>query len=364
VELPEPSGTKARAGVYTNSTRAQRVHRWCFTSFHDAWTTDFGLPWNECPPNVQYVCGQPEMSATRRRHFQGYIQVTAPSTLAEMLQLPLFAGTHLEASGATLPSKAIDYTRKAETAIRGPTGESLWKELGKIEHKHVNDQYKDVVELVRGGGTLIDVLTANPGIALRHHGGIEKISQLFMKPTMRDSMTVNVFVGPTSLGKSHTVYQLEPDWNAVFVKLASSNKFWCGYEQQLAIVLDDFRPERVPIEDMLNWLDRMPMSIEVKGSHRRAMWERVYITTNIPVEEWYKKSDVASRQALMRRITNVVPFRRRVADGTYTNVSEFMALQLAPEPPAAIVSDNRDTSRKDMLLLLAEQLKKLMSECA
>jgi hypothetical protein len=144
---------------------------------------------------------------------------------------------------------------------------------------------------------------------------------------------VYFFYGETGLGKTHAIRFLEPDFcDRVYVKVHGT-RFWDGYEGQEVVLFDDLRPEEYQCQDMLRYLQKFAMSVEVKGSTRPACWTKVYITTNVPIEAWYMGVDRATREAFLGRIPekNRVSFHVKLTtatdDAPFTTVRQLKALQ-------------------------------------
>jgi len=92
------------------------------------------------------------------------------------------------------------------------------------------------------------------------------------------------------------------------------SKFWCGYIGQRNIVIDEFRGG-IDLSHMLRWLDRYPVRVEIKGSSRPLLAEKIWITSNLSPDEWYPESDSESVRALRRRLT-VIHFN----EGFFPNI--------------------------------------------
>lgn len=59
---------------------------------------------------------------------------------------------------------------------------------------------------------------------------------------------------------------------------------------------------------MLRWLDRYPVRVEFKGGSRPLLCKTIWITSNLAPEEWYPELDPETRNAFLRRLTNIVHF--------------------------------------------------------
>jgi hypothetical protein len=328
-----------RAGYYDNGRR-KCVKRWVFTAYQPPWNIS-GLPLEALPRNVAYVCGQPEYNTTqvqgpngvaqRRTHFQGFVEMSDKATLEEVANaLGLEAkGNWFEPSRAVCAAKPIEYTKKMESAVLNDQGESQWRELGQITTKHVTEQYRELIDMAtQKGATFQQLLEANPSMVVNHHAAVERVLRVYQKPEDRSHCQVFFFYGDTGVGKTHSIRNLESDFvNSVYVKLSGS-KFWDGYEGQKVIVFDDLRDDEYKPQEMLRYLQKFAMSVEIKGSTRPACWTKVYVTSNVPLEQWYYGADAKTREAFMARFPreNRITFHARVTK-PYSTVAQLRLLQ-------------------------------------
>lgn len=110
---------------------------------------------------------------------------------------------------------------------------------------------------------------------------------------------VYVFYGTTGTGKSRKAWE-EAGMEAY--PKDPRTKFWTGYQGQKHVVIDEFRGG-IDISHLLRWTDRYPVHIEIKGSSRPLEAEAIWFTSNIAPQYWYPELDVATLDALLRRLT-------------------------------------------------------------
>jgi len=53
---------------------------------------------------------------------------------------------------------------------------------------------------------------------------------------------------------------------------------------------------------MLRWLDRYPVSVEIKGGTRPLLATTFWITSNLHPDDWYPLIDQETKDALNRRL--------------------------------------------------------------
>lgn len=139
-------------------------------------------------------------------------------------------------------------------------------------------------------------------VRVLHYRTIRSIASDFAEPYPVERKCL-VFVGPTGTGKSRRA------WDEAGISAYPKDprtKFWCGYSGQEHVIIDEFRGG-IDISHLLRWLDRYPVIVEIKGASQVLVARRIWITSNLSPSLWYPELDVASLDALMRRI-EVVDF--------------------------------------------------------
>lgn len=110
--------------------------------------------------------------------------------------------------------------------------------------------------------------------------------------------------GATGIGKSRYVRDNHP--GAVFFK--SQNKWWCGYNSEKIVLIDDFDMGGQCLGHYLKiWGDCYSFNAEIKGSNVKPVFDMFYITSQyLPREIWcpgddQTKWDEQMREAIERR---------------------------------------------------------------
>lgn len=109
---------------------------------------------------------------------------------------------------------------------------------------------------------------------------------------------VTVFWGPTGTGKSRRAWE-EAGLDAY--PKDPRTKFWDGYDRQEHVVIDEFRGA-IDVSHLLRWFDRYPVLVEVKGSSRVLVANRIWITSNLRPSHWFPELDEITLRALLRRL--------------------------------------------------------------
>jgi hypothetical protein len=94
-----------------------------------------------------------------------------------------------------------------------------------------------------------------------------------------------VFVGKPGGGKSHQARALAAEYGEIYYKPA--DKWWDGYKQQPAVVMDDFYGW-IQNYELLRIADKYPHKVEIKGGFEEFTSKIIIITSNAYISDWYK----------------------------------------------------------------------------
>lgn len=125
-----------------------------------------------------------------------------------------------------------------------------------------------------------------------------------LKKSLSRSWKTKVFVlwGKTGTGKTRYVFDQVGDDQELWSP--GDYEWFDGYQGQEIVLFDDFRGE-YPVQFLLKLLDRYPMSVKIKGSFTKWCPRKIYITSNVDPQDWYRDIDQRTRAALQRRIDAV-----------------------------------------------------------
>lgn len=152
------------------------------------------------------------------------------------------------------------------------------------------------------------------GVVAKHHKFAEtyfdyiRYSQF---KTNRDPPNVHVLIGPTGSGKTSWCDQKFGVGNWDKLPTPAGNTWWWTRQccRSDTIVIDDVGPTQIPkIETLLQWLDRYPFTVEIKGDTVPVKPKNIVITSNLDIEHWYPGAEKVHIEALMRRITEIIKF--------------------------------------------------------
>lgn len=140
-------------------------------------------------------------------------------------------------------------------------------------------------------------------IYVRYWRGLYKLKETLAPPPERDFPTeVYYYYGEPGVGKSRRAYSEAKATNeSIYYK--PRGDWWDGYEQQPNVIIDDFYGW-IKYDELLKIMDRYPYRVPVKGGYQIFNSKRIWITSNIPIDQLYKHSHFIP-QAIERRCTKI-----------------------------------------------------------
>lgn len=251
----------------------------------------------EALPSFRYLVFQEERGETGTLHYQAYIEFASSvrGTCFRNVGTPI----HFERRRGTR-DQARAYPQKEETRTRGPFEHGSW-----IAGPGTRTDIQTLANFIRAGNNLPAVAEEHPAMLLRYSRGVQLLCTL-SQPRRSRPPIVSILYGRPGSGKTRYVFEREGE--RIFRKLPQC-KWFDGFFGQSVALLDDFNgaSSKMPLDFLLQILDRYPVNVELKGGSVSFTPERIYITSNIHPQNWY---DYGSRpvhyEALARRIHQVI----------------------------------------------------------
>lgn len=250
-------------------------HRdWVFTCFN----VDKYLEFDE--NNIRYICyGREQCPTSGREHYQGFAICKRTCRIPKFQQWTGIGKSHCQSRRGTR-DEARDYCRKSD-------GEFF--EWGEFESLTKEDYFKKPIEWIKEN---------KPEFYCRYHKGLEKL-QVRKSPKWRE-VTVTWLWGEGGTGKTREALNHEDVY-----KLDRPYDWFCGYEQESRLVLDDVCAKDFTEKRglFLNLFDGHPLRLPVKGAHTYAHWTEVYVTSNFDPEKIMIHPEWCRRINVVRRVT-------------------------------------------------------------
>lgn len=230
-----------------------------------------------------YIIYGEEKGESGTPHLQGYCE--------------LASARHLKSIKKDMPRSHIELRRgTAKQASEYCKKEGKFKERGTISNQGARNDITAVYEHAKNRMGMKEFLDTKPNFQdIR----IFEIARVVYEIDRDFKPYVEWIYGETGTGKTRFVVETEKDlW------ISGKNlRWWSGYENQEAVLLDDFRKDFCTFHELLRILDRYPYTVEVKGGTRKLNSKRMYITSCFHPEEVYKTGEDVKQ--LLRRIDKI-----------------------------------------------------------
>ena len=264
-----------------------------------------------------YFCMADEIATTGTYHT--HIFLLAPSPIRFSTIKNRFPTAHIEkAYGSVMANRAYILkeghwadTDKAETSVSGTFEE--WGDLPAEKEEEAPEMFKLIQDL-RAGKTVMEIIEDNPKLAFRIRE-IETLRQAILEEKYgaeNRALEVTYLYGASGTGKTWGIFETHdrksicriPDYGG------RNGARFDAYHCQDVLVLEEFHSQ-IPISAMLNYLDIYPLTLPARYTDRIACYTKVYITSNIPLEEQYRdiqRYQMETWRAFLRRVQNVIEY--------------------------------------------------------
>lgn len=166
----------------------------------------------------------------------------------------------------------------------------------------------DLHESIRNGKRGRALCEEHFSSIIRFPRGVRLACNAYARSRRREREPIVVaYWGRTGTGKTRSVWDNSPNEEEVWVY--PGNGWFDGFEGQKIALFDDFTGGEFKLSYLLKVLDRYPLKVPIKGDFVEWNPEEIYITSNLPPEDWYKNCDGAHLEALMRRISFTWEFK-------------------------------------------------------
>ncbi len=228
----------------------------------------------------------------------------------------LFPQAHIETAHGTCQQNR-DYIRKegkyADTEKKETNLIDTFEEYGEMpldvaaKNTKVSDE---VFQMIKDGYSEFDIIEQYPsyGTKIQH---LQQMRQLVIdkeiENTWRD-LNVTYIYGDTATGKTRFVMEKYGYKNVC--KITNYKNPFDNYRNQDVILFDEFRSS-ILLSDMLQYLDGYPCRLSARYSDKTAVYTKVYIISNIPLNEQFKdvqRKEYKTYNAFVRRIHNIIKF--------------------------------------------------------
>lgn len=266
-----------------------------------------------------YFCMADEIATTGTYHT--HIFLFSPSPIRFSTIKNRFPTAHIEkAYGSAKANRAYILkeghwadTDKAETSVSGTFEE--WGDLPAEKEEEAPEMFKLIQDL-RAGKSVMEIIEDNPKLAFRIRE-IETLRQAILEEKYsaeNRALEVTYLYGASGTGKTRGIFE-KHDRKSIcrITDYGGRNGVrFDAYHCQDVLVLEEFHSQ-IPISAMLNYLDIYPLTLPARYTDRIACYTKVYITSNIPLEEQYRdiqRYQMETWRAFLRRVQNVIEYLR------------------------------------------------------
>lgn len=268
---------------------------------------------------VAYWCMSDEIGKKGTYHTHIYIACSSPLRFTTVTA-KFKGGNCQSAHGTSQENKAYifkegKWEKDAKKSTNLTDTHEEWGEMPQEQQGKRND-LTTLYDLIKSGKSNYEIIDAYPGFMLKIDY-IEKIRQMIRedeyKEVFRDIQTTYIY-GETGAGKTSGV--MKEYGFANIYRITDYDHPFDGYKGQDVIIFEEFRSS-LKIQDMLNYLDGYPLTLPCRYANRVACFTKIYVITNIPLEEQYKtlqKEQKETWQAFLRRIHFIKNYTKGVVE--------------------------------------------------
>ncbi len=224
-----------------------------------------------------------------------------------------FDGAHFEmANGTSQQNK--DYVFKegkwAKDKKKDTNLVNTHEEYGEvpIERQGARNDLHDLYDMIKQGMSNYDIIELEPNYMM-NIDKIERSRQIVREEKYKNEfrkLDVRYIYGSTGVGKTRGIMEMHGYQN--IFRVTDYQHPFDNYKGQENIIFEEFRSS-LKIQDMLNYLDGYPLELPCRYANKIACFTKVYIITNIPLENQYEEVQKAYKEtwnALLRRINKVI----------------------------------------------------------
>lgn len=216
------------------------------------------------------------------------------------------------------------YVDRSGASHEGTNFSDTFEEWGilPVEHQGKSKDVDRILELVKDGASNLEIVEAVPS-AMMNMEKVERTRSMFRDKDFSDSwrnLEVTYIWGATGVGKTRSVMDKYGYSNCY--RVTDYKHPFDTYDGQDVLILEEYRSQ-FKIADVLNYLDGYPLLLPCRYFNRQACFTKVFIITNIPLENQYFGVQEESRNAFFRRIHRVVEYTS-VSRREYNSVSDYM----------------------------------------
>ncbi|RJX25294.1 MAG: replication protein [Acholeplasma sp.] len=226
--------------------------------------------------------------------------------------------------------KVIEYCSKGKGRISGSV------KYGTPPQQGQRTDLEEIYEMIKDDASDSQIREKYPSAYLRYRLNIKSIRQEIVEENFANAvrnLEVTYIFGDPGTGK--TRYVLEKHGFENVYRITDYTHPFDQYQGEDVIVFEEFRSS-LKIDDMLHYLDIYPFRLPARYENRVACYTKVYIITNIGLDEQYKKiqqeQELTYKAFLRRTNKGVMHFKdnkesKKVDVISYNSLRDFFKNQ-------------------------------------
>lgn len=227
-------------------------------------------------------------------HLQGFFQFKTEKSLKQVKEMVPRA--HWEATKGSIDQNVAYCSKDGDFTERGVRPKSQ-KAKGDGEIK----RYEDAIEACKRG--CLEDIPAD--LLTRHYNTYKKMKAEFqVAPAPLDGELENEWIwGAAGTGKTSMAFKENPG-----AYLKGLNKWWDGYTDQEAVIIDDMDPYHKSLaQEFKVWAHHYPFPAETKGGSLCIRPKKIIVTSNYCIDQIWE--DETTREAMHRRFKEkLIPY--------------------------------------------------------
>lgn len=314
-----------------------KAKRYCFTINNP--TEEDYASLQRAAEHCVYLVAQKERGEEGTVHLQGFLILKRTNRL-NWLKTHINSRAHFEVARGS-NKEASDYCKKEESRV---TGDEAWSiELGELPQRQAAGKASERLERA---AEELDTIKEGfkrpsevPSMVLLQSGFVaayKEITADILGP-YRPQLKIITLVGPPGTGKSYSIQQLFPNHGRI---ICGNNGVWAMNPLAPVMVLEEFCGQ-ITLQRMLQLLDPYPLSLEVKGGMRPAMYTTFIITSNTEPDGWYR-TDIAGDRIAKRSDAVKALWDRLGYETVDFHPTRTCGYYLQPDPATMSVQAMRD----------------------
>lgn len=246
-----------------------------------------------------FVIGREVSPTTHTLHLQGYVQFKRRLRFKQVKDR-LKQQVHVEVARGSARqnfqycTKSGNYIEGGSSLIKFERKQTITHTKQKITSEEVGRRFIEIVGSGRGLQAFQDEF---PHVWLRQGKRMLENYYLTLSPQFRGDVRVLWIHGPTGTGKTKYAHNKYPD---AYIK-CSTTKWWCGYQMEKEVIIDEFCKSAVDLALWLTWFQPYKCQVEFKGGHMPLCANRFIVTSNYTPDMLYGTTSV-NYSAFLRRI--------------------------------------------------------------